>query len=74
MSKRAVFERCRRELSSDLSVGVHSLLVVEQSRLESQSRGCAKTPIRGVFPQRHIYIELELFGPSCFFLGGPAWG
>ena len=43
--KRAVFERSRRELSLDVSVGVHILLVVEQLSLESQSRGCAKTPI-----------------------------
>ena len=45
MPKRAVSERCRRELSLDVSVGVHILLVVEQSSLESQSRGCAKIPI-----------------------------
>ena len=45
MPKRAVFGRSRRELSLDVSVGVHILLVVEQSSLESQSRGCAKTPI-----------------------------
>ena len=44
MPKRAVFEISRRELSLDVSVGVHILLVVEQSSLESQSRGCAKTP------------------------------
>ena len=44
MPKRAVFERSRRELSLDVSVGVHTLLVVEQSSLESQPRGCAKTP------------------------------
>ena len=43
MPKRAVFERSRRELSLDVSFGVHILLVVEQSSLESQSRGCAKT-------------------------------
>ena len=43
MAKRAVFERSRRELSLDVSVGVHTLLVVEQSSLESQSRGCAKS-------------------------------
>ena len=43
MSKREVFERSRPELSLDVSVGVHVLLVVEQSSLESQSRGCAKT-------------------------------
>ena len=45
MPKRAIFERSRRELSLDVSVGVHILLVVEQSSLESQARGCAKNPI-----------------------------
>ena len=45
MPKRAVFEISRRELSLDVWVGVHIVLVVEQSSLESQSRGCAKTPI-----------------------------
>ena len=47
MPKRAVFERSRRELSLDVSVGVYILLVVEKSSLESQSRGCgyAKTSI-----------------------------
>ena len=40
MSKRVVFERSRRELSLGVSVGVHIFLVVEQSSLESQSRGC----------------------------------
>ena len=45
MPKRAVFERSRRGLSLDVSVGVHILLVLEQSSLESQSRGFAKTPI-----------------------------
>ena len=49
MPKRAVFERSRRELSLDVSVGVHILLVVEQSSLESKSGGCAKTPILTVF-------------------------
>ena len=43
--KRAVFETSRRKLSLDVSTGVHILLVVEQSSLESQSRVCAKTPI-----------------------------
>ena len=43
MPKRVIFERSRRDLSLDASVGVHILLVVEQSSLESQSRGCAKT-------------------------------
>ena len=45
MPKRAVFERYRRELSLHTWVGVNILVVVEQSSLESQSRGCAKTPI-----------------------------
>ena len=45
MPKRAVSERPRRELSLDVSFGVHILLVVEQSSLESRSRGCAKTPV-----------------------------
>ena len=49
MPKRAVFERSRRELSLDVSVGVHILLAVEQSSLESQSRGCVKTLILTVF-------------------------
>ena len=49
MSKRAIFERSRRELSLDVSVGVHILLVVELSRLESQSRGCSKTRILTVY-------------------------
>ena len=48
MLKMLVFERSRRELSLDVSLGVHILLVVELSSLESQSinsinRGCAKT-------------------------------
>ena len=54
MPKRTVFERSRRELSLDVSVGVHILLVVEQSRLESQSRGCSKTPILTVYPMKSV--------------------
>ena len=50
MLKRAVFGRSHRELSLDVSVGVHILLVVEQSSLESQSREYAKTPILTVLP------------------------
>ena len=51
MPKRAVFERSRRGFSLYVSVGLHILLVVEQSSLESQSRECAKTPILTVlFP------------------------
>ena len=49
MPKRAVFERSRRELSIDVSVGVHIVLVVEQSSLGSQSRGCAKSTILTVY-------------------------
>ena len=45
LPKRAVFERSRREISLDVSVGVHILLVVERSSLEGKSRRCAKTPI-----------------------------
>ena len=45
MLKRAVFEISRRELSLDVSVAVHIFLVLEQSSLESQPSGCAKTPI-----------------------------
>ena len=51
MPKRAVFEISRRELSLDVSVDVHILLVVEQSSLEIQSRGCTKTPILTVYWQ-----------------------
>ena len=49
MPKKVVFERSRRELSLHVSVSVHILLVVEQSSLESQSRGYAKTPILTVY-------------------------
>ena len=57
MPKRAVFERSRRELPLDVSVGVHILVVVEQSILESQSSGFAKPPIIRVGTSRR---------PSCF--------
>ena len=49
MLKRAIFERSRRELFLDVSVGFRIFLVVEQSILESESMGCAKTPILRVF-------------------------
>ena len=45
MRIRTVYERSHRELSLDVSVGVHILLFWEPSSLESQSRGCAKTTI-----------------------------
>ena len=45
MPKRADFGICRQELSLDISVGVHILVVVEQSSFESQPRGYAKTLI-----------------------------
>ena len=56
MSEKAVFERSRRKLSLDVSVGVHVLLVEEQSSLENQFRGCAKTPILIV----HIF-KVQIF-------------
>ena len=50
MPKRAAFERSRRELSLDVSVGVHILLVVEQSSLESQSGGvCQDSDTYGTY-------------------------
>ena len=49
MLEKMVCERSRRELSLDVSVDVHILLVVEKSSLESQSRECANTPIFTVF-------------------------
>ena len=62
MPKRVVFERSRRELSLDVSVSVHILLVVEQSSPESQSRGCARTPILPVFPRtdrvKFVYLDM----------------
>ena len=45
MPNRVIFERSCREISLDVSVGVHILLVVEQSSLEDPSKVCAKTPI-----------------------------
>ena len=53
MPERAVFERSRRELSLDVSLGVHILSVVEQSSLESRSKGCAKTPTLTVRQHQH---------------------
>ena len=38
-------ESSRRDLSKTALFGIETLLAVEQSSLESQSRGCAKTPI-----------------------------
>ena len=61
MPKRAVFERSRRELSLDVSVGVHIILVVEQSSLESQSRGCAETLIPTVINTKKCLIILVVF-------------
>ena len=47
--KRAVFEGSRGELYLNVSVGVHILLAVEQSSLESQSRGCQDSDTYGNF-------------------------
>ena len=69
MPKRAVVERSRRELSLDVSVGIHTLLVVEQSSLEGQSRGCAKTPIITVIDQKKLGptpgVRKAATPPSC---------
>ena len=62
MPKGAVFERSRRELSLDVSVGVDILLVVEQLSLESQSRGCAKTPILRVLCYSYFLTVLAING------------
>ena len=51
MPKKGVFGS-RRELSLDVSVGVHILLVLEQSSLESQPRGWTKTPVLTVVMRR----------------------
>ena len=59
MPKWAVFERYRRELSLDVSVGVHILLVVEQSSLESQSRGRSKTAMLTVCKRKLVLYKLE---------------
>ena len=79
MPKRAVFERSRRELSLDVSVGVHILLVVEQSTLESQSRGCAKTPILTVLRCRSrqhslIFLLLKVKAPCDLLTGSRMLG
>ena len=62
MPKRSVFERSRRDLALDVSVGVHILLVVEQSSLESQSRGCTKTPI---LTETHEYDAAVMSNLKC---------
>ena len=75
MPKRKGFERSRQELSLDVAVGVHILLVVEQSRLESQSRRCVKTPILTVHPvnkemptaPRSYFDVLSLSGVRVLF-------
>ena len=70
MPKRAIFERSRRELSLDVSVGVHIIFVVEQSSLENQSRGCAKTPILTVVAPCYTGNLVSPRPPSgvfCFF-------
>ena len=64
MPKRAVFDRSRRGLSLDVSVDVHVLLVVEQSSLESQSKGCDKTPILTVPSTSASAARLEEKSPE----------
>ena len=53
MSKREVFERSHRDISFDVSLGVHILLVVDQSSLESQSRVCQDSDTYGYM---HEYL------------------
>ena len=61
MSKRAVAESFCQDFSLDVLVGVQILLVVEQSSLESHSRGCAKTPILTVIvPQSPFWVPNTL--------------
>ena len=75
MQKRADFERSYGELSLDVSFGVHILLVVVQSSLESQPRGCAKTPILTVLYRSaeqsgtydHIAIREKITQAACRF-------
>ena len=70
MPKGAVLERSRQELSLDVSVGVHILLVVEQSSLESQSRGFVKTPILTVLQPGNIDVVCFVdTGYSALFIG-----
>ena len=74
MPKRVVFERSRRELSLEVLVGVHILLVVGQSSLESQSRGCAKIPILTVLLLPCLMVGvLHYIHCFYFFSGVPAW-
>ena len=67
MPKRVVFERSRRKLSLDVLVGVHILLAVEQSSLESQSRGCAKTPILTVSEASVFYRYFKVLCSSVLY-------
>ena len=62
MPKRTVFERSRRELSLDVPIVVRILLVVEQSSLETQARGCVKTSILTVL--HHTYRKYRSLGTS----------
>ena len=72
MPKRAVLIRYRRELFLDVSVGVHILLVVEQSSLESQSRGCAKTLVLTVISAySRLFYNLFRGSPRRTFSFGP---
>ena len=48
-------ESSRRDLSKTALFGIDTLLVVEQASLESQSRGCAETPI--LTGRHHIQSE-----------------
>ena len=50
-------ENSQRDLSKTVLFGIGTLLVLEKSSLESQSRGCAKTPILTVFCFKILQIN-----------------
>ena len=74
MSKRASFENSRQELSLNVSVGVHTFLVVEQSSVKSQSRECAKTPILPVLSYMCFLCDFFPFILDIKFVGRTSRG
>ena len=66
MQKRAVFERSRRELSLDVSVGVHIFLVVVQSSsvegVCQDSDTCGNRPILPIYNSRKKAILRGEYG------------
>ena len=57
-------ESSRRDVSKTALFGICTLYVVEQSSLESKSRGCAKTPILRVFGLTRGVLKEEAFSPE----------